>query len=238
MRKLLSAIVQMCPPLYRQINRVRKFRLHEPNVSLPYRILGSSYGGWGIPENYLDDESIAYTIGVGEDITFDLALVRTYGCKVFALDPTPIAVKFMSQCQLPDGLTFVPIGVSCRDGTERFFAPQVEGFHSFSQTIDPDKGISVETYLETLTLRSIMNRFHHTRVDLVKMDIEGFEYDVIKEIISSGTRPQCLLIEFHHLSYGIETGRTYEAVENLLAYGYRIFWISALGREYGFSLSS
>jgi FkbM family methyltransferase len=170
-----------------------------------------------------------------------LALVKTYGCKVFAFDPTPIAVQFMSKIQLPDEMTFVPIGLSSKDGLEKFYTPQIPGFHSFSQVIDPNQGSSTEIFCEALTLKSIMERFHHSRVDLVKMDIEGFEYDVIKHILSSipsRTLPPCLLIEFHHLAYGIGTERTYKAVESLLAGGYRIFWMSPVGKEYGFSLSS
>src|ERR1700688_4742769 len=110
-KKLMSTIVQACPPLYRQINRARHFRLHEPNLNLPQRVLGSSYGGWAIPDNYLNSNSIAYTVGVGEDITFDLALVKEYGCKVFAFDPTPIAVEFMKKTRLPDELPFGPVGL-------------------------------------------------------------------------------------------------------------------------------
>jgi len=34
--------------------------------------------------------------------------------------------------------------------------------------------------------------------------------------------------------YGIEIEKTRRAVENLLAAGYRIFWVSDGGREYGF----
>jgi FkbM family methyltransferase len=238
MKAVLSAAVRAFPPLYRQINRVRKFRLHEPNSNLKYRVLGSSYGGWGIPENYLHSDSIVYTVGIGEDISFDLAIAQTYGCNVFAFDPTPIAVEFMRKRDIPDGMTFVPIGLSSSDGLERFFTPQTPGFHSFSRTIDATQGDSTEVFCEVLTLKSMMKRLDHSHVDLVKMDIEGFEYEVIEEMTSSGTKPRCLLIEFHHLAYGIATERTFRAVENLLAAGYRIFWISQLGREYGFILGT
>ena len=218
---------------------MRNFRLHEPSLSLRHQVLGSTYGGWGVPDNYLHSGSIVYTVGVGKDISFDLGLVNNYGCKVFAFDPTPIAMQFMSKTRLPDRMTFVPIGLSSKDGKERFYAPQIAGGDSFSKIIDPNQGKSAEIVCETLTLKSIMERFHHKHVDFVKMDIEGFEYDVIDEILSSipcHCLPQCLAIEFHHLTYGIGTERTYKAVEKLLAHGYRIFWMSSLGKEYGFLL--
>ena len=43
--------------------------------------LGTNYGGWIIPKNIaLTPESIIYSVGVGEDISFDLLLyVCVYG---------------------------------------------------------------------------------------------------------------------------------------------------------------
>jgi FkbM family methyltransferase len=236
-RELVSSVVQKCPPLYRQINRLRKLCLHEPTVRLKYRFLGSSYGGWGVPEDYLGPDSIVYTVGVGEDISFDLAVSASFDCQVFAFDPSPIAVAFIRKTQLPDNMAFFPIGLAARDGQEKFFAPQIQGFHSFSKEINPSEGNSREIFCEVLTLKSMMKRMHHTRIDMVKMDIEGFEYDVIDEMIASDTLPPCLLLEFHHKAYGIGVERTYEAVDRLISAGYGIFWVSPLGKEYGFFLA-
>jgi len=35
-----------------------------------------------------------------------------------------------------------------------------------------------------------MAKLGHSSLDILKMDIEGAEYDVIKEILSSGIRPR------------------------------------------------
>jgi FkbM family methyltransferase len=234
MKKLLSSLVQACPPLYRQINRLRRYRLHKPNLRLRCELLGTSYGGWCVPMNFLRPTSIAYTVGVGEDISFDLELVRKYGCNVFAFDPTPIAVEFMERAVLPERLVFVPVGLGPSDGRASFFTAQIEGCRSFSQVVDPKEGMASQIACEVLTLKSIKHRLQHESVDLVKMDIEGFEYDVIDEMMSSGTKPKCLLVEFHHQVYGISPERTRKSVASLLANGYSIFWVSELGREYGF----
>lgn len=213
-------------------------RLHEPDVHLPHRVLGTFYGGWAIPQDYLNQESIAYTVGVGRDISFDLALVKEFGCKVFAFDPTPIAVQFMAERKQPDGITFVPVGLSACDGTRTFFAPQIKEFDCFSKVIDTTAGVSAEIKCETLTFASLMKSLGHDFIDLLKMDIEGFEYEVLIEMISSRALPRCLLVEFHHLTYGISIEETCKAVASLSAVGYRIFWVSQLGREYGFILSN
>lgn len=58
---------------------------------------GEHYGGWVVPISVLSESSICYCAGVGEDITFDLALIDTFGCDVFAFDPTPRAVRHVNQ---------------------------------------------------------------------------------------------------------------------------------------------
>lgn len=55
--------------------------------------LGTRYGGFHLPTNCaLRDDSIVYNFGVGEDISFDVALVENFGCKVHLFDPTPRAI--------------------------------------------------------------------------------------------------------------------------------------------------
>ena len=51
--------------------------------------LGTDYGGWYVPTNLnLDEKSIVYSGGVGEDISFDLVLSDKYKCNIFLIDPT------------------------------------------------------------------------------------------------------------------------------------------------------
>ena len=67
------------------------------------------------------------------------------------------------------------------------------------------------------------------------MDIEGFEYSVIDDFDENPFRPQQLLVEFHHGMYGIGNDRTLAAVSKLKATGYRLFYVSGGGHEYGFA---
>jgi hypothetical protein len=66
------------------------------------------------------------------------------------------------------------------------------------------------------------------------MDVEGAEYDVVDDILASGAPVSQLLIEFHHRFAGVGIERTRNAVTALNAAGYRIFFVSASGEEYGF----
>ena len=53
---------------------------------------GTTYGGWWLPDKlHLGPNSFVVSAGVGEDISFDLALQAATGCELLLLDPTPRA---------------------------------------------------------------------------------------------------------------------------------------------------
>jgi len=43
-----------------------------------------------------------------------------------------------------------------------------------------------------------MRELRHASIDLLKMDIEGAEYDVLADMISQRIPVKQLLVEFHH----------------------------------------
>lgn len=234
---MLSALTSAIPgtrPFYRAVNRLRGFRLHEPGVRRDVCVIGSEYGGWGVDLSTLSPESVVYCVGVGEDITFDLGLIATIGCAVHAFDPTPVAVRWIAGQALPNELHFHPIGLGARDEDVDFFFPPKSDWHSFSAAAEPEISGAEMIRLPVRRLSSIMTELGHDRLDLLKMDIEGFEYDVVSDIIVSGLRPRSMLIEFHHKSYGISADRTRASVAQLRNYGYEIYWVSDVGRECGF----
>ena len=56
--------------------------------------LGTNYGGWYIPKDIkLDENSIVYSAGVGEDISFDLLLSNKYNSNIILIDPTKRAIE-------------------------------------------------------------------------------------------------------------------------------------------------
>ncbi len=71
--------------------------LQVTSTSLRIVRLGSSYGGWDILDvpSRLSGASVV-TCGAGEDITFDVALAQI-GCRVVIVDPTPRAVRHVTE---------------------------------------------------------------------------------------------------------------------------------------------
>ena len=181
--------------------------------------LGTQYGGWLLPADVaLDASSICYLAGAGEDISFDCALVERYGCRARIIDPTPRAVAhFEALTQAvrngtrlaingradafyeisPEAfsrLSFHAVGLSDQDAVLKFFMPKNPA-HVSCSTVNLQK---TDTFFTAQCHRvaTVMGQLGDTHLDLLKMDIEGAEYAVIRDIVSSKILPRILLIEF------------------------------------------
>ena len=79
-----------------------------------------------------------------------------------------------------------------------------------------------------------MKKLNVKKIDLLKMDVEGSEYEIIDTILDMNNKPSQLLVEFHHRFSNIDFEKTINAIKNLHKIGYRIFSVSKTGRELGF----
>ena len=178
--------------------------------------LGSAYGGWWVPDDRLGPGSVCYCAGVGEDATFDFALAEL-GCTVVSLDPTPLALAHMATTELPARLVFLPVGLAGRDGVRRFYAPRNPRHASFSIANLQRTGRYIEARVKTLA--TLMGENEHGTLDLLKLDIEGAEYEVLNSLLRDGIRPRVICVEFDQPTPVL---RTWRAVRALARPGYAI----------------
>jgi FkbM family methyltransferase len=216
------------------VRRVRRPLLHKSEVNIAYDVLGTEYGGWPLVRSLTPQGALIYSFGVGEDISFDLAAIELYAAKVHAFDPTPRCLKWVAQQSPAPQFDFHAMGISDTDGDIEFFAPDVAEHVSFSATPSKKSDPSLAVKAPVRRLQTIIEELGTPVPDILKMDIEGFEYGVIADMLSGEIRPAQLLIEFHHYMYDIPTDRTKQAVVDLQAAGYAIFYVSDSGQEYGF----
>ncbi len=206
-----------------------------PQVARAVLSLGGTngYGQWTVCPDALDEHSVVYSFGVGEDITFDLAIVEHFNLHLFAFDPTPRSITFIECQPLPPRMRFHPWGIADRDGTARFNPP--ENPEHVSHTL-LDRPSTSEHAIEVPVKRlaGIMGELGHDRVDILKMDIEGAEYDVIENIVTSGIWIGQILVEFHHRFPRRRPRATRRAIDRLNQAGYKIFNVSANREEFSF----
>lgn len=210
--------------------------------------VGSDYGGWLLPrKNRLGKNSICYAVGAGEDITFDCELANIYGCKVRIFDPTPksqahfqrlldyVAGKptenegedFIDKYNFPisvySSLDFQPYGLASEDRIMKFYLPQNPDHVSCS--LVNLQGTQDYFDAQCYRLGTLMSMNRDLSIELLKMDIEGAEYQVIEDIIRSSVRPPMLLIEFdecHSPQDGEARMRVLHNIRLLENVGYRL----------------
>ncbi|MER5535798.1 FkbM family methyltransferase [Streptomyces mirabilis] len=155
--------------------------------------LGSDYGGWWIPSGLIAEDSIVYAAGVGEDVSFDLALIAQFGCEVWAMDPTPRSVEYAATITEPRW-HFLPFGLWKEDATLHFHPPVDPRHvsHSATDITGSGPGFDAQCY----SLGTFTEKLGHLRIDLLKMDIEGAEGPVLDQVLSTSLRPRVICVEF------------------------------------------
>jgi FkbM family methyltransferase len=214
---------------------------HTPEVTR----LGSSHGGWTVPTSQIRSGRNAVLVGAGEDISFDVELNKR-GMRVFTLDPTPRAKEHVRQVlatgdngsRLPidhsktefydlrgfdkERLILLDVGVWNEDTSMRFFAPKEKSHVSHSIV---NLQHTTEWFeAKCMTLRSICEWQNIRDIDILKLDIEGAEYPVLKDVVESGFRPPVLCVEFDEIRNPLKSGymgRIQDAMDMLKRAGYK-----------------
>jgi hypothetical protein len=81
-----------------------------------------------------------------------------------------------------------------------------------------------------------MQSFGHQHIDLLRLDMEGAEYDVVRALPLTQLRPTQLVIDFHHHLPPNNISQTEQALQELNALGYRIYARDPTGRSYSLAL--
>jgi len=192
---------------------------------------GSSYSGFYYPEDLrgLSAKSVIYCFGAGEDIEHDVAIAEKTGAIIHIFDPTPRAIAHVEKVKssdllLSNQLQMHPWGLYTKDIPSMKFYLPTNKEHVSCSLLEGMMGTEcIEVPVKTL--QTTMQELGHSKIDLLKLDIEGVECDVLQQMLSNRIKPKYLSVDFD-LGWTGERLRdrtkVRQTVGNLLQSGYRI----------------
>ncbi len=226
MRALLARISRYLVPrlklVYGHVTaRVADLAFLRPDPALRLVRIGTEYGGRWCCLELLGPGRAAVCCGAGEDVSFDVALNARWGMRVICVDPTPRAIAHVSSLldaerhgrPMPieagplsydlagfraSDFVFIPHAVWSMDGTLELFAPRDPAHVSYS-------AVNLQQTSETIrvpakTIATILRESGVSRVSLLKLDIEGAEYEVLRSMLAAGILPDQVLVEFDQIN--------------------------------------
>lgn len=196
--------------------------------------VGNVYGGFYAHLDVLNKNSIIYSIGIGTDASFDIELIKKFNCNVYAYDPTPKSVEWVKKNISSEKFIFKGIGIDVLCGKKCFYLPRNKNHVSGSLNEVPSIDLNNRLILDFEDIDTMMKKNHHHKIDLLKIDIEGSEYDVLDDILNKNKNINQILVEFHpHL---IKNGRkkTIELIKLMNLKKYSCFGVSDNLLEYSF----
>jgi FkbM family methyltransferase len=195
---------------------------------------------------------VVYDFGIREQPEFGVFFAGPdYGCDVAAFDPSPITQKWYESNvelqNLPNYRLF-PFGAGGVDEDVRlreYDWGQVSLYKYPSTVVDPKHcnehgqcrykrfNEQQQFTLPVKTLSTVMKELGHSRVSLLKLDIEGSEYRFLETMITDGS---CLLVdqltlEWHHFDFDLRYGLSSIPIINMLVTllkercGLELFWV-------------
>ncbi len=207
----------------------------EPRVRrelrMPLEFHGNDYCGWSIPHGVLRRDSVVVDVGLGEDISFSKSLLDRYQCTVHGFDPTPRAIAYVKSLRC-DNFHLHEYGVAAQRGTATFYLPINEAHVSGSLIKESHVG-NEQIQVQLICVSDIFEMVGAERISLLKLDIEGAEYDLLAspDFASCASRIDVICIEFHHRWKNYGPGATLAAVATLNSLGFRCAWRAAATNE-------
>ncbi len=195
---------------------------------------GNTYGGFYVHPELVHKDSIVYSFGIGEDTSFDTAMIQAFDCSIFAFDPTPKSIEYVKNQNMDARFHFEPVGIGATTTSAVFYLPKNKNHVSGSITLQKNVEETNQVVVALKNIEDIIASHQHTHIDVLKMDIEGAEYDVLPSIFSSKTPIHQLLLEFHERLFPNGKELTKKVIALAKENGYEVFAYSPTQEEISF----
>lgn len=206
--------------------------------------LGTRYGGWWLDTNTLNHSPLLIDCGLGEDISFPIAFLEKFKGHVIGVEPNPRSLDYC-RIHVPSGMTIIPKAIWTDAGQDVVFhlpRPQNQlppgadgvsgsliGSHEYVNGGD-------DLHIQTTSFAEILANENRQSCDVLKIDIEGAEYELIDALIARNELPHAnqLLIEFHHNVTHHTLDETQSTTQKIMDAGFDL--IHTEGRNYIFRI--
>jgi FkbM family methyltransferase len=218
----------------------RRYRFLYVDTELDIKWFGNHYGGFYLFPDVVKDNPVILSFGIGEDISFDRAVSERFGCMVMCFDPTPNSINWFSNqsADLVNNLKLYEYGLSDKTHNAKFFLPKnkehVSGSFILQDAVDLNDYVNVELK----SIGDICSELNIRHIDVLKMDIEGAEYNVLKDLMINDIFVGQILVEFHDRLFNNASLKSKESVALLKECGYKIYAHSKSFEEVSFIHSS
>jgi FkbM family methyltransferase len=159
--------------------------------------LGSDYGYWVVPVDWIDSSWTCYCVGAGGDITFERELLARYAPTVRSFEPDEDYVgRIEVSAEDAERFSAYRMAITPADGPIRMQRTHIPG----SRSLSPVHLYETEEYVEVpgRSLRSLMEEFGDDSVELLKVDVEGGEYELVPTLDLAGMGVRVFCIQLHH----------------------------------------
>ncbi len=156
-------------------------------------------GNYLLNKEFIKENSIIYTFGVGESISFEEILSDRFKSKVFCYDPTSLAVNYMKKKKYNKNLIyFKNYGIWNEDAKVKFFHQSKNDTNNTGGSITNLFENQSYDLLQCYKLKTLMHQNKHLKIDVLKLDIEGAAFDVLENIINDEIFPKQIVVEFEY----------------------------------------
>lgn len=167
------------------------------------------------------DDSVFVDIGTNKGIYLYQAEKKIKLGKIFGFEPNQSLVNYIQP--LFPNIKLFPLAVSSTTGTSVLHIPKKGNGLQDTRASLEDMGDAVEKIeIKTITLDDWAKQENVSKIDLVKIDVEGHEFDTIKgcKTILENIKPTFIIeIELRHAKYEIN-----EIFDFIKGYGYEVFY--------------
>jgi FkbM family methyltransferase len=238
MREMIPARRKHWERLKRSLGR----RWREWRLPPGYLRLGTKYGGWWLDRRLVRPDPLLVDCGLGRDISFASAFLSRFGGTVIGIEANPASLAWCKE-RCPPGMQLRDAAFWTRAGeTLSFHLPRPPA--QLPRGADGVSGSLLASHeyvaggesrsVRTTNLEEVLAEAGREDCDVLKLDIEGAEYEVIEDLLARGLLGKCrqLLVEFHHGVTERALAETERALEAIGAAGFRLAHIE--GRNYSF----